>query len=301
MKKAIFVFQLTDTMKHSAYALALVALLVTSCNTEKGPKDPGNSKWISRVVEYKPAPGQFINSYLSNAEAAQRIVGGKNGCVSLGGYGGYIVFEFDHDVRNIGGTDFVIFGNAFDGSSEPGIVEVSPDGESWYRLKGSEDQTAGTIHNYSITYTKPGQTSTAEAIAWTDNQNGSGQIETVSAHLQSYWPLFLTGDPATLTFTGTLLPGNSSWNGEKYVLSAFGGGYADNWSADYNETAGDDPDTRGSNKFDLDNAVDRNGNPVTLTAIRQVKVYTAMNQTVGGGIGETSTEVCGALSLSADL
>lgn len=286
--------------KHQAFALAL-ALLATACNTERGPEKHGNSKWISRIVEYKPAPGQFLNTYLGNAEAVQRIVGGKSGCVSLGGFGGYIVFEFDHDVRNIGGTDFVIFGNAFDGNSEPGVVEVSPDGESWYRLKGSEDEAVGVVHTYTITYAKPGQTSTAEEVSWTDNRNGSGKIETVSAHLQCYWPLFLPGDPAALTFTGTRLPGNSSWNGEKFVQAAFAGGYADNWSADYNETAGDDPDTRGSNKFDLDHAVDGNGHPVTLTAIRQVKVYTALNQMVGGNVGETSTEVCGALSLSAGL
>lgn len=282
-------------------ALALAALLATACNTEHGPKDPPHSKWISRIVEYKPAPGQFVNTYLGNTDAALGIVGGKSGCVSLGGFGGYIVFEFDHEVRNIGGTDFVIFGNAFEGNSEPGIVAVSPDGRNWYRLKGSEDEAAETVHNYTITYAKPGQTSTAEAVTWTDNRNGSGRIGTVSAHLQCYWPLFLGGDPATLTFSGILLPGNSSWNGEKFVQAAFAHGYADNWSADYNETAGDDPDTRGSNKFDLDNAVDGNGNPVTLTAIRQVKVYTAMNQTVGGDVGETSTEICGAISLSASL
>lgn len=288
-------------IKHSVFALALATLCVTSCNSERGPKDPGNSKWIARVTDYRPAPGQFVNTVLGDAAAAQGIIGGKSGCLSLGGYGGYVVFEFDHEVKNIAGTDFVIFGNAFEGNSEPGIVEVSPDGTNWYRLKGSEEDDAATVRDYTITYTRPSQTATAEAVPWSDNRGGSGTTGTVSFHTQSYWPLFLSGNPSTLSFSGIRLPDNSSWNGTKYVQAAFAWGYADNWSPDYNDTAGNDPDTRGSNKFDLDQAIDANGNPVALAAVRQIKVYTALNQTVGGGIGETSTEICGALSLSADL
>ena len=37
------------------------------------------------------------------------------------------------------------------------------------------------------------------------------------------------------------------------------------------------------------------------TSVKQIKVYSAMNQWVGAGVGETSTEVCGALSLSAAI
>lgn len=286
----------------TALLIATFALLTfTACNTEGRTPSQPRSKWISRVVEYRPAPGQFINTSLGNPEAAAGIIGGKTGCLSLGGYGGYVIFEFDHEVQNIAGTDFVIFGNAFDGNSEPGIVEVSPDGSQWYRLKGSEETTAGTILNYSLTYTRPSQTTQAESVVWTDNQGTSGEVSAVSFHPQSYWPLFLPDDPQQMTFSGIKLPNNSSWNGFKYVQAAFAWGYADNWSADYGETAGDDPDTQDSNKFDLDNAVDAEGNPVHLTAVRQIKVYTALNQVVGGGVGETSTEVCGALSLSANL
>lgn len=291
-------------MRHSLFILPVAILLLTvSCNNENGPAPVKHSKWISRVVEYRPAPGQFINTGLGNTAAVQGIVGGKNGCLSLGGFGGYVIFEFDHDVQNIAGTDFVIFGNAFKGSSEPGIVEVSPDGSSWYRLKGSEDDNAATVRNYTITYTKPGQTVSAEAVAWTDDRGGSGEVGTVTAHPQSYWPLFLPDDPSVLIFSGIRLPDNSAWNAsaQKFELGAFAWGYADNRSEDYEGQTGNDPDTRSSNKFDLDNAVDASGNAVSLTAIRQVKVYTALCQMVGAGIGETSTEICGALSLSANL
>lgn len=286
-----------------AALVATTALLLgaSSCNSEPGPKEPGSSKWISRVVEYRPAPGQFINTAQGKPEAAQKIVGGRDGCLSLGGFGGYVVFEFDHEVRNIPGPDFVIFGNAFSGSSEPGIVEVSPDGKSWYRLRGSEDEADRAIRDYTIEYTRPADLSAASPIAWHDSRNATGTIDPVAFHRQSYWPVFLADQPHTLTFSGICLPANASWDDQakKYVLTAFQWGYADNWSADYDTSVGNDPDTRGSNKFDLDQAVDAEGCPVTLTIVRQIKVYTAQNQTVGSGLGETSTEICGALSLSA--
>ncbi|MDE5944594.1 MAG: hypothetical protein K2G93_03295 [Rikenella sp.] len=221
----------------------------------------------------------------------------------MGGFGGYVVFEFDHEVKNIEGTDFVIFGNAFSGRSEPGIVEVSLDGTTWHRLRGSEEETDGTIRDYTIDYERPDNLSQAAPIAWHDNRNENGTIDPTSSpyHGQSYWPSFLTDNPTTLNFSGTRLPDNASWNEttQRYVLAAFEWGYADNWSADYTETVGNDPDTRNSNKFDLDQAVDASDRSVSLTSIRFVKVYTALNQQVDGGLGETSTEICGALSLSA--
>lgn len=284
-------------------ALAAAVLCLEACNSEREPKEPNHSKWISRVVEYRPAPGQFVNTALGNPEAARKIVGGKDGCLSLGGFGGYVVFEFDHEIRNIDGVDFVIFGNAFAGSSEPGIVEVSPDGTTWYRLRGSAEEADGTILDYTIDYARPADLSQAAPISWQDNRNAEGTIDPALSpyHGQSYWPSFLSDDPTTLRFSGVRLPANASWNEEskKYVLEAFEWGYADNWSADYPETVGDDPDTRNGNKFDLDHAVDATGQPVSLSAVRLIKVYTAQNQTVAGGLGETSTEICGALSLSA--
>ena len=47
--------------------------------------------------------------------------------VSLGGFGGYLVVGFDHSIDNSGDYDIAITGNAFDGSSEPGIVWVMQD------------------------------------------------------------------------------------------------------------------------------------------------------------------------------
>ena len=53
------------------------------------------------------------------------LVNNKQDIVSLGGFGGYIIFGFDHDIPNKAGRDFKILGNAFNSSAEPGIVYVS--------------------------------------------------------------------------------------------------------------------------------------------------------------------------------
>ncbi len=123
-----------------------------------------NHPWLTRVYEYRPAPGQFINtlpvcrlgepvdSVLARCQASicgridtlSQTIHGQlvtridtvwaQSIVSLGGYGGYIIVGFDHPVVNMHTWDFEIQGNAFvsdreshGGSSEPGIVMVGVD------------------------------------------------------------------------------------------------------------------------------------------------------------------------------
>lgn len=281
-------------------ALCLLCLShLTGCNSDKTIELPApNSKWISRIVEYRPAPGQFINTKWGTEAAAQKIVGGRKSLISLGGFGGYIIFEFDHEVYNIDGPDFVIHGNAEEFSSEPGIVMVSPDGRQWFELKGSEYDNPETVHGYQITYSAPSQIDSMENIAWTDNRGESGFLEAGTINKQTYYPVWYTS--SELTFTGTLLPGNVIIRNNRYELPAVGPGYVDNFSEDYLQVVGGDSDTRYGNKFDISDAVDATGQPVVLTKIKQIKVYTAMNQNTGAEVGETSTEITGALSLSWD-
>ena len=124
----------------------------------------GNHPWLTRVFEYRPAPGQFINTlpvcrvgepvdsvlarcrasicgYIDtvtttfHGETITRIdTVWADGMISLGGYGGYVIVGFDHPVVNMHTYDFEIQGNAFvsdresmGGSSEPGIVMVGVD------------------------------------------------------------------------------------------------------------------------------------------------------------------------------
>lgn len=71
------------------------------------------SPYISTVYEYCPAPGQFVNAMPEYREgdtaetmrqkAEEAIAGKMQSGVSLGAYGGYITFGFDHTVVNVPG------------------------------------------------------------------------------------------------------------------------------------------------------------------------------------------------------
>ena len=82
------------------------------------------SPYISRVYEYCPAPGQFVNempryeegdTYADILRKAEESISGTNDImITLGGYGGYVTFGFDHTVMNVAGeNDFRIWGNSF--------------------------------------------------------------------------------------------------------------------------------------------------------------------------------------------
>lgn len=123
-----------------------------------------NHPWLTRVYEYRPAPGQFINtlplarvgepvdsvlarcraSICGRIDTTTQIFQGQvitridtvwaESLISLGGYGGYVIVGFDHPVVNMHTWDFDIQGNAFysdmmvsGGSCEPGIVMVGVD------------------------------------------------------------------------------------------------------------------------------------------------------------------------------
>ena len=282
-----------------------------------------NSPYISKAYDYKPAPGQFVNElpeYMDGdsheailAKVEEQICGDKNpGMISLGAFGGYVVFGFDHPVANVEGAyDFKIYANAFmaagssvGGSCEPGIVMVAVDAngngladDEWYELAGSDYGKETTIKNYSITYYKPDadKTPTPEGmmtdttyIRWTSSEGNEGYVMKNSFHNQSYWPEWYEGE--TIEFVGTKLADNAfdqSGNGTYYVLTRLDWGYVDNYANDIDEG------------FKIDWAVDAEGNPKHLTHIDFVKVYTAVNQYCGW-IGETSTEICGAEDLHPD-
>ncbi|UKJ08313.1 PKD domain-containing protein [Solitalea lacus] len=265
----------------------------------------GTSKYITQVFEYLPAPGQFINTlpaYASGdnaqtmaAKVATSLVGKTNGLVCLGGYGGYLIVGFDHTISNVANArDFKVYTNAFANNAEPGIVMVAYDAngnglpdDTWYELAGSEYYKPGTIKNYQITYSKPNPLN--GNVAWTDNQGGSGFIKRNSYHTQaSYYPLWAGSQ---LTFTGTKIPNNAYDSNpdpvaQSWVLPAYPWGYADNQI-----------NTHADATFDIAWAVDANGQPVNLSGINFIKIYTAVNQEAGW-LGETSTEIAGIEDLN---
>lgn len=263
----------------------------------------GASPYILAVDEYVPAPGQFVNTmpkYEEGDDAATMakkctdLIGGDKGSIiTLGGYGGYVTFHFDHPVKNVAGEhDLLIKGNAFDGNSEPGIVMVSKDtngnglpDDAWYELSGSADNDSiGKVtYGYKITYAYTAM----QDVPWTDNEGRTGTVDRNTFHTQEYFPLWLKDQP--LTFRGTLLPPNGHYNSNtgNWILDTLRYGYADNYPNTNEEGC----------SFNIDWAVDPDTRkPVSLDKIDFVRVYNAQNQKCGW-IGETSTEITGARDL----
>lgn len=285
-----------------------------------------------QVLEYHPAPGQFVNTLPSadenttQEEVNQRCEEQLNRygpLVHLGTFGGYITVKFDHAIENKPGSDFLVLGNGFyanadpiygketiGGSIEPGIVYVGVgknlEEAKWYELAGSEYYTS-EIHDFQITYYKP----TAESgdhtqfsssydkyikweCSWTDkngeHRDSTGYHMKNVSHKQTYWPIWEGKDE--LTFKGGKLPNNAIdtsgkgtyWVQYRYAKDAYG--YADACPA---------TDSLYSS-FDINWAVDDEGNQVVLDHIDYIRVMTGIFQYCGW-LGETSTEVSSVVDL----
>lgn len=295
------------------------------------------SKQTIKVIEYCPAPGQFINNLpsidagMSQEErlkvCEEQLEDGNPVC--LGAAGGYITLSLDQAIKNGKGSDLRILGNAFysqndpvygdatiGGNVEPGIVYAgvgaSSETAQWYELAGSEYYTTQR-HNFKITYHKP----TAEtgdyslpcsifdkyirfAASWTEPDgtpcDSTGYLMKNSFHMQSYWPQW--EDKEEMTFHGSRLPDNAInyggdgsdadnpqyWVTYRYASDSYG----------YADAAPNSDDTYTT--FDLDWAVDKNGNPVNLDHADFIRIQTGVLQQCGW-TGETSTEVAGLVNL----
>lgn len=290
------------------------------------PKDA--SPYITKVLEYRPAPGQFVNTMpqykegdtqaTMNEKALNAIGNNTRRMITLGGYGGYVTVGFDHTLRNAkDAKDFLVLGNAFENSSEPGIIKVAydvnqngqPDEEEWFEIAGSAHhdpkqetwyeraKQAGNIVetylDYSITYKKPAKEPTTNEekenyIFWEDNKGHKGYKVMNQFHPQPYYPQWI--EEEQLVFTGTCLPQNGINQGTDknpyFVLPSFTYGYADNY-----------PDDAAKAAIDIDWAVDKDGKPANLPGVDFIKIYTGVNQE-NGCLGENSTEVCGVTDLN---
>lgn len=279
-------------MKKTLCVLTALSLCASSCN--KDGEIEGEAPGKVEVLEYRPAPGQFINEGMechtqqeANAYAQKRIDEGLY--VSLGAFGGYITVKMPKAVENRSGYDFAVAGNAFDGSSEPGIVWVSEDAngngiadDPWYELRGSEEPT----RDYRVTYTRPDEIGD---IPWTDNRGNRGTVRYIPAqHTQCYYPEWIAEDSYTLS--GSMLPPRSVQIGIAWKNESYPWGYADNLGTDIATKS--DGRTYLYNQFDLEHAVDAAGNPVHLERIHFVRVQSAVLFNAGI-LGEVSTEVTG--------
>lgn len=270
--------------------------ITSSCNKNGVivADDPADKTACSRVYEYLPAPGQFINEQVvlrTMDEAcawAEKQLASPDAGVSLGGFGGYIVVGFDRPVICTGGYDFAVEGNAFATSSEPGIVWVMEDtngngapDDAWYELRGSEYGKPETLQEYAVTYYRPAEK--GAGVAWTDNLGRSGTLERLNFHTQdSYYPAWVGADSYTLR--GTRLEARNYSDGTKWIAPPYEWGYADNFST------ADRPAESNANMFRIADAVRSDGEPAGLTSIDFVKIQTGVHAQ-SGELGEISTEV----------
>ncbi len=280
---------------------------------------PLYAQFIEEIIEYRPAPGQFINlPGTGTLEAAKSIIGEDPGLVCLGSAGGYIVFRFDrpvvNDPANPYGVDFTLFGNSLPEWSEPALVYVMKDengnslpDDSWYLLAGSDYYFSTSHKNHQITYYQPA--SEEEDIAWRNNLGETGFVKRNSYHEQPYYPAELFPGSFyddSCTFNFMKIEGNLKAGSSVIVKSysrAFG--FADNNPqifGDYENP--DNPYTAeaegyGGDAFDLSWAVNEAGNYIDLDTIHFIKVQTAMYG-FSDAVGEISSELRGGRLNSPD-
>lgn len=259
--------------------------------SQRGAKDV----YPDRVVQYLCLGSQYTNAG-NYGTMPERTLKNGGGTLSLGNFGGFIVYQYDTPIENNPnnpyGIDLVIYGNSFgNGAHEPGYVQVSVDGETWYTLAGSDHYEDYNDWDFSMIYTNHNGKS-----AWTNSDGESGEIYNYPA--ASAYPYFTWTEALeqSMTVSGPRL--NSSYT-DAYgsaaaVLPDFG--YVDvNTNGTIDGTSNNPynhPGTlvAGGDQFDISWAVDENGLPVQLDHVSYVRVATA-SSIYAGAIGEKSTEV----------
>lgn len=272
--------------------LCAISFCLSSCF----PIEPGPEPWDDDttstqtpdeviVLEYCPAMGQFVNilpkyeegdtyqTMLAKAQSSLR----EGVAITLGGFGGYVTLSVGKQIKNLPNQrDFRVLGNAFlfdtetmVGNSEPGIVLVSVDvnnnglpDDEWYELAGSEYYKDETTHHFTKQWFK------------------SDVSINNPYHTQPYFPQWLID--TVINVSGTLLASHSMYQGGVVSQQVLDFGYADNKpNSDVDGTA-----------FDLDWAVDNNGQTVHLQYCDFIRIQTAVDEYFPM-IGELSTEVTG--------
>lgn len=284
--------------------------------------------YITSVLDYMPAPGQFVNELPEytegdtqedmNRKALESIGNNAKGMITLGMYGGYVICGFDHTIVNVPGErDFKVLGNAFyadanpnpdapveGGSCEPGIVMVAydsnhngvPDDDEWCEIAGSEHRNGTVITGYEITYSKPYPDH--EAVTPPEDE----QFWNVDAEYvpwvdnqgnDGFLPknVYHRQDYYPLWVESEELTLTGSLLPSNAVEESGTGRYWVLYAFDWGY-ADNGLNNDETSDIDIDWAVDADGNNVSLPGVDFIKIYTGVNQHCGW-LGETSTEVMG--------
>ncbi len=312
----------------------------------------------SKIYAYLPAPGQFTNEGVTTGgwgdayDSTGHLKDNNATGVSLGFFGGYVVYDFGQIKRSHGayvsggiknndntlyGTDFIVFGNAFWNNSEPGCIQVSQNGSTWYDIAGCLYYTSNSV-SASIIYENPNPSNDASitaagnnlgiraAVSYTGTNVTGSSVAVNTFHNHGWFPLNANyfssrySNPElsksdTLPFVTRTLDNNITTylelTGQRINTKATASlqyGYADvhqnltlggtvsynpyatiasssDWSSVSSNSSGGDP-------IDISWAVNADGSPAKLDAIRYIRVYTG-TEIDNPPFGEVSTEVCG--------
>ena len=279
---------------HYLTLLPVVALLSCASTEPEPPEKPVAGLAQVQVLDYSPAPGQFVNELPVWApgdtraqvmeRAQQSLCRGE--VISLGAWGGSVTLRLERPVTDKSGPDMRVLGNAFlsgtlpdgrlYGSAEPGIIELMADlngnglpDDGWHRLPGTADAQA--IQDFTVTYSAPADGDLRLGYTCGDGTQGFFAIQP-QYHSQPYFPGWI--EARELTFTGTRLPDNGVRNEVSgfYQMVVYDG-YADCR-----------PNTDERSAIDIAS--------VGLQRVDFVRVTTAVLQD-NGLTGECSTEVAG--------
>lgn len=344
-------------------ATVLTVTLNGNSFTINCPAPNGGSSAGAGLEAYLPGYGQFANEGINAGGWGDGYVAqttGKKAMVnaiaqtglSLGSFGGYAVLKFDTPIENSPnnpyGIDFILYGNAFVGNSEPGCVQVSQDGSTWYDIAGSKHYADDTVWNCTATYTnpRPDDNSLPAPPANPNNVTGTAytsqhpytlsytarpwQTEPTTSlvnvayntwHNHSWFPLEAnyfnsrSGNPALANLAlcahfATYTNGELKLKGTKIAFPSTSGndyafGYCDVHPNGSNYGTAVNPytavaNTQGGDGIDISWAVNANGEPVNLSDIQYVRVYTGvatMNPQYPE-VGEVSTEVTGVYNVT---
>ena len=104
----------------------ILSAILFSCKNSTPEPPIDNSPYITEVFDYVYGPGQ--HSKLAKASDISNLIGtpASDKWLYLGGFGGYVIAGFNHNVLNGDGADFEVFSLA-GASPEPAVVYVMCD------------------------------------------------------------------------------------------------------------------------------------------------------------------------------
>lgn len=272
-------------------------------------------RYPTAVVEYRPAPGQYINTQYWGCDEAAQSLAGADGHISLGAFGGSVTVQFSpavlNDTKNPFGVDFVIWGNPQPYWCEGGAVQVMCDcngnglpDDTWYQLASSQHFFKSSKKS---TYTYSNPFTANFPVEWKDETGATGSVANVSQRGNELYPeqeLF-----PQIAADGALYSG---WEYQPKVSISGGSvrsynpafGLADNQlvNRDAPLNMPDNPYTDtvegcGGDSFDISWAVDEAGNYIQLDSIHFIRIYTAY-QAMGGWLGELSPEITSIVAVA---